>query len=74
MKHITEKEFIDFVIDDLPPDEEARIEAHVEQCPRCTKKVLEFFEPTHKLPAKLVTKVGRAVHERDVVKGEFDKQ
>lgn len=51
-QHLTDEEFINYVLGDLSPDAEPDIDAHLERCPECTLSLNEYFEAEESFPAE----------------------
>jgi hypothetical protein len=51
-KHLTNKEFVDFVLDGLPECEEAEVQLHIDHCRPCANKVEEFYATADRFPER----------------------
>lgn len=51
-KHLTEDEFIDFILIDLPGGEAEAVDQHLEQCVVCMQELEEFYEAQEQFPAQ----------------------
>lgn len=50
-QHLTEEQFNGFVLEDLPPGDVPVIDAHLETCERCAKRLEVFYQADEHFPA-----------------------
>jgi anti-sigma factor RsiW len=49
-QHLTEEEFVGFVLEDLPDELAASVEAHLERCEACARQLEEFYQAQEHFP------------------------
>lgn len=48
--HLSDEEFVAFILAELAPDQEARLDAHLATCPACTETLDAFFAAVEGVP------------------------
>ena len=51
-KHLTEDEFRDFVLEELPEDLELELDEHVDRCVECTLQLDNYYKAGREFPAR----------------------
>jgi hypothetical protein len=51
-RHLTEDEFVDFVLEETPEEMEKEIDMHLESCVDCTKRLEAFYTAQENFPHK----------------------
>lgn len=51
-QHLTDEEFVSYVLGDLPSDVEREVDAHLEWCRRCAGSLNDYFEAEESFPAQ----------------------
>ena len=49
-RHLTDEEFVGYVLDDGPPDEADAIDRHLEECEDCLRELEEYYDALDEFP------------------------
>jgi hypothetical protein len=50
--HLTEDEFVSFVLEDLPEELEQEVDGHIERCISCAQQLEDFYTAQEQFPAE----------------------